>query len=103
MKLSTQMQLMGMFINTNDCFVAINGMKLSKGDVLYLPGLDSGTEENNELCTSIPGPACPMGSGNVRSGNGEGFVHVHPGFFGVGDLAEERYDWRNPMAQITAV
>ena len=90
-----------MFINTNDCFLAINGMKLSRGDVLYLPGLDSGTEVNNELCNSIPGPACAgIDGGNERSGDGEGFVHVHQGFFGIGDLADGRYDWRNPMAQV---
>ena len=88
-----------MAINTNDCFVAINGRKLMPGDVFTGPGYDSGSEENNELCSSIPGPACAaIDPNNVRSGNGEGFVHVHRGFFGVGgDLSAAGYDWRNPM------
>ena len=90
-----------MAINTNDCFVALNGVYLSPGQVLDVPGYDSGTEVNNELCSSIPGPACPSGSGNVRSGNGEGYVHVHRGFKGVGDrLSSAGYDWRNPMMKV---
>jgi hypothetical protein len=89
-----------MAIHTNDCFVAINGMKLKKGDTLFLPGLDSGSEENNENCGSMPGPACADFPGNTADGNGEGFVHVHQGFFGIGDLPDARYDWRNPMAQV---
>ena len=86
-----------MAINTNDCFVAIPGMKLYAGDSVVSPGYDSGTEKNNELCKSIPGPACPDDSGNEASGEGEGVVHVHRGFHGVGDLSEAGYDWRNPM------
>jgi hypothetical protein len=91
-----------MAINTNDCFVSINGAYLVPGVTLDLPGLDSGTEENNELCISMPGPACatPDGNPNVASGNGEGFVHVHRGFFGIGDLPADRYDWRNPMMRV---
>ena len=90
-----------MALNTNDCFVALNGAMLSRGMIVDLPGLDAGVEENNELCTSIPGPACPTDSGNVESGNGEGFVHIHRGFFGVGGtLSEANYDWKNPMMRI---
>lgn len=92
-----------MAINTNDCFVAINGRKIMPGDVFTGPGYDSGSEVNNELCNSIPGPACPMDSGNERSGMGEGFVHVHRGFFGLneaeGGLTQFGYDWRNPMVR----
>jgi hypothetical protein len=90
-----------MAINTNDCFTSINGAPLYPGMVLDLPGLDSGTEENNELCNSVPGPGCAnIDTNNVISGNGEGFVHVHRGFFGIGDLAADRYDWRNPMMRV---
>lgn len=90
-----------MAINTNDCFVALNGVKLEPKAVLNAPGYDAGSEENNELCNSIPGPACAdTSSDNVRSGNGEGFVHVHRGFFGVGDLSQPGYDWRNPMMRV---
>ncbi|CAB9523249.1 Spondin_N [Seminavis robusta] len=89
-----------MAVNSNDCFVALNGVKLEPKAILDGPGYDSGSEENNELCSSIPGPACDAVTGNARSGNGEGFVHVHRGFFGVGDLSQPGYDWRNPMMRV---
>ena len=61
----------------------------------------TGTEINNELCSHIPGPACDATSGNQQAEPGEGFIHVHRGFRGVGpDLAAEVYDWRNPVAEI---
>jgi hypothetical protein len=95
-----------MFVNTNDGFVSLNGRTLSPGDRITVAGYDAGSEENNEECISIPGPACAPDSGNVRSGNGEGYVHVHRGFHGIGSavgtnsgnpLREDRYDWRNGM------
>lgn len=93
-----------MAINTNDCFVALNGVKLEPQAVFESPGFDSGSEENNEDCGSIPGPACAdvevSKQGNVASGNGEGFLHIHRGFFGVGDLSQAGYDWRNPMMRV---
>eukprot|EP00978_Attheya_sp_CCMP212_P046395 scaffold390175_cov59-Attheya_sp.AAC.2 len=88
-----------MAINTNDCFVALNGVRLLQGMVLDTPGLDAGSEENNENCSSIPGPGCPPDSGNTADGNGEGFVHVHRGVMGVGDLTLD-YNWRNPMMRV---
>lgn len=89
-----------MAIHTNDCFVAINGRKLTKGDVFTGVGYDAGSEENNERCASIPGPRCEQfAPGNVISGNGEGFVHVHRGFFGLQELSASGYDWRNPMVR----
>lgn len=67
---------------------------------MYGPAYDAGTEENNESCQSIPGPACGA-TGNVASGNGEGFVHVHRGFFGVGGtLPQADFDWRNPIMSV---
>ena len=90
-----------MGINTNDLFVSLNGVRLYPGQVLYSDGLDAGSEENNEECGSIPGPACAnRNATNVQSGNGEGFVHVHAGFHGIGSLPENRYDWRNPMMRV---
>lgn len=88
-----------MAINTNDMFVAINGEMLFPGDTLYLQGLDAGSEDNDELCANVPGPACPGDSGN-GSTDGEGFVHVHRGIQGVGDLSASMYDWRNPVVKV---
>lgn len=92
-----------MFVNTNDGFIAINGRYLEDGDAFFLIGYDAGTEENNQNCNSIPGPACPPG--NAVDGNGEGFVHVHAGYQSDigGDLpnvVDEIVDWRNPMAYV---
>ena len=105
-----------MAINTNDCFVSMNGVQVNEGQILDLPGLDAGSEENNELCTSIPGPACSSNSRNVRSHNGEGFVHVHRGFHGINEgkhlenplddgangkpISAVGYDWRNPLMRV---
>jgi len=93
-----------MAVNTNDCFVAVNGVQLDVGDSPFLGlGYDAGSEENNEMCSSVPGPACPPDSGNEDSGNGEGFVHVHRGISGIGDLSAEAYKWLNPMIRVEAV
>lgn len=89
-----------MAINTNDAFVALNGVELESGMVYDMPGLDAGSEENNGLCNSILRPACGSPP-NVRSLNGEGCVHVHPGVHGIGDLSDGPYDWRNPMMRVT--
>ena len=90
-----------MCISTNDCFVGVDSLELWQDMILFSPGYDAGSEENNELCNSIPGPACmDIDTSNERSGNGEGPVHIHRGFFGIGDLPADRYDWRNPMLKI---
>eukprot|EP00585_Thalassiosira_rotula_P006601 CAMPEP_0196133740 /NCGR_PEP_ID=MMETSP0910-20130528/2835_1 /TAXON_ID=49265 /ORGANISM="Thalassiosira rotula, Strain GSO102" /LENGTH=236 /DNA_ID=CAMNT_0041393491 /DNA_START=98 /DNA_END=805 /DNA_ORIENTATION=- len=81
-----------MAVNTNDCFVALNGVPLLPGMVLDTPGLDAGSEVNNENCSSIPGPACDPDSGNVADGEGEGFVHIHRGVRGDTNLTLD-FDW----------
>lgn len=88
-------------LNTNDGFVALNGVRIFPGLVVNGPMYDSGSEINNENCTSIPGPACDSVTGNVRSERGEGFVYVHRGFFGIGgELAQYIYDWKNPVVRV---
>mmetsp|Transcript_13467 Transcript_13467/g.14751 ORF Transcript_13467/g.14751 Transcript_13467/m.14751 type:complete len:233 (+) Transcript_13467:59-757(+) len=87
-----------MAVNTNDCFVALNGVKVDGSFTYTEPGLDAGTEENNEACTHIPGPACDDTSGNM-GGDENGYVHVHRGIHGGGDLDASEYDWRNPMVE----
>lgn len=62
-----------------------------------------GSEVNDELCSSIPGPffaECGGPGGGARVGGGEGFVHVHRGVHGVGSLKASERDWRNPVASI---
>ena len=48
----------------------------------------------------MPGPACEMDSGNEEAPPGEGFIHVHRGIHGEGDLSTRVYDWRNPVAEV---
>lgn len=91
----------GMALNTNDGFIALNGVRIIPDLIVTGPMYDAGSENNDEDCRSIPGPACPQDSGNVRSGNGEGIVHVHRGFFGLNpDLPANRYDWKNPVMRV---
>lgn len=93
-----------MLIPTNDSFFAVNGSELPqrRGASASLTSVayDAGSEPNDELCASIPGPMCG-GEGTSPGVNGEGFVHVSSGIHGQGDLAPARYDWRNPVARIT--
>jgi len=92
-----------MLIPTNDAFIAANGVKGPKGKhgsmVVMSPAYDAGSEPNDELCANIPGPACG-GFGPSPDASGEGYVHIHAGIQGIGDLTSADYDWRNPTAKI---
>lgn len=103
-----RLSLAAMLIPTNDAFVAVNAMPLpfpgwpaqSATAVAY----DAGSEVNDELCSSIPGPffaECGGSGGGARVGGGEGFVHVHRGMHGIGDFKPSVRDWRNPVAQVS--
>lgn len=94
--------LASMMLPTNDGFIALNGVRAPKrGDqTYYVPGYDAGTETNDELCVSIPGPTCG-GAGPSPGDDGEGYVHINRGIHGIGSLSPDVYDWRNPVAKIT--
>ncbi|MGH9838576.1 MAG: spondin domain-containing protein [Blastocatellia bacterium] len=96
-----------MLIPTNDAFFAINGVELPRGNsplTLFSPAYDSGSERNDELCASIPGPSFTEcggpGGGGAPTGGEEGFAHIHAGIHGIGNLMPARRDWRNPVARI---
>ena len=91
-----------MMLPTNDGFIALNSVKAPRhGTVTYYsPGYDAGSEPNDELCISIPGPTCG-GEGPSPGAGGEGYVHIIRGIHGIGDLAPDVYDWRKPVARIT--
>ena len=100
------LSVVGMLVNTNDAFFAIDSVDLPRfrgsSRSYYASAYDAGSEGNNEDCAFIPGPACPAGSGNARStADAEGYVHIHNGVHGIADLAASAYDWRNPVARIT--
>lgn len=97
-----RVSLAAMIVPTNDGFIALNGVEAprSGSETHRVPGYDAGSEPNDERCASIPGPQCG-GEGVSPSASGEGFVHVHAGIHGIGDLKAEEYDWRNPVAAVT--
>lgn len=95
-----------MLIPTNDAFFALNGVKglSGKAQTFLSPAYDAGSEVNDELCSSIPGPfhvECAGPGGGGAPGEGEGFVHIHAGMHGIGDMDASERDWRNPVAEIT--
>lgn len=102
------LSLAAMLIPTNDAFMALNGVEGPHGRGLIafdVPAYDSGSERNDETCASIPGPffiECGgPGGGGQPAGGEEGYVHVHAGIHGIGDLVASERDWRNPVARIT--
>lgn len=91
----------GMLATSNDAFFAIRGERVpAVGErTVHAAAYDAGSEENLELCAHIPGPPCE--NPFVRNTAGaEGFVHVHAGIHGIGDLPASRWDWRNPVAEV---
>ncbi|MBI5718726.1 MAG: spondin domain-containing protein [Burkholderiales bacterium] len=102
-----RLSVAAMLIPTNDAFVALNGVPLplphQGAQTFTALAYDAGSEVNDELCSSIPGPffaECGGPGGGARVGGGEGFVHVHRGVHGVGSLQPNQRDWRNPVASI---
>lgn len=92
--------VVSMLIPTNDAFIALNGVRAPKHRrTVMVPAYDAGSELNDESCVNIPGPVC-HGEG-YNSNTGEGFVHIHPGISGSGDLATSVYNWNNPTAKIS--
>lgn len=92
-----------MLIPSNDTFFAVNGVRGPRGNktmTFTVPAYDAGTELNDELCVSLPGPGCGGDPGPVST-NGEGYVYVSNGIRGVGDLDANMLDFNNPVAQIT--
>jgi hypothetical protein len=92
----------GMLASSNDAFFAIDGIHIFpkvKNRMESANAYDAGTEANNESCDYIPGPPCD--SHFVRATEGaEGFVSVHSGIFGIGDLEPSQFDWNNPVAEV---
>jgi len=102
---ANRISLASMMLPTNDGFIALSSVRVPRhGKATYFsPGLDAGSEANDELCANIPGGANCAGVGGSPGTNpgDEGYVHVHRGIHGIGDLAADVYDWRNPVAKIS--
>lgn len=90
-----------MLVTTNDAFMAVRGVYANQWRKVNVDAhaYDAGSEVNSELCDFIPGPPC--GNGGIRNPEGaEGYVHIHAGIHGIGDLEPEEFDWRNPVATV---
>jgi predicted small secreted protein len=103
-----RVSIAAMLIPTNDGFFAVNDAEGPNGNwtlTLYSPAYDAGSEVNDELCASIPGPFFDEcggpGGGGIPAGGEEGYVHIHAGIHGIGDLDASQRDWRNPVAKIS--
>lgn len=100
---ASRISLASMMLPTNDGFIALNGAKAPRhGSRTYFsPGYDGGTEPNDEWCMNIPGPTCNgAGPSPGENPDDEGYVHIHRGIHGIGDLTAAVYDWRNPVAAV---
>lgn len=92
-----------MLVPTNDAFFAVNGIHGPRGKsskTVFSPAYDAGTENNDESCAHIPGPPFACTGEGYNPAGGEGYVYIHPGIHGQGDLSAASYDWRNPVAKI---
>jgi len=111
--------LITMLVTTNDALVvwsgyAHDGMMAMDGtkpmdDMMAKQGVihdgvvrvyDAGTEANTELCAHIPGPPCGNKGARVVEG-AEGFVALHGGILGVGDLDPRMYGWLHPVLEVS--
>jgi len=93
-----------MLLPTNDAFVAKESIKLPRGvkeKTVYVRAYDAGTEENDESCLNIPGPTCNGSAFSAQAETDEGFVYIHNGIHGVGDLEASKYTWNNPVMKVT--
>jgi hypothetical protein len=80
----------------------MNGERLWKrfqDRTFYLKAHDAGTEMNDEVCASIPGPQC--GGEGFNAEGGEGLVAPHAGIHGEGELSRMLYNWGEPVAKVT--
>lgn len=99
-----RLSLAAMLIPTNDTFMALDSVYLPRRtdtEVYFAKAYDAGSEDNDELCDNIPGPACGGIGFSEESTTDEGFVHISSGIHGEADLLSSEYDWRDVVAKIT--
>ena len=92
-----------MLVPTNDAFFAVNGVqgpRQHRSKTYMSPAYDAGTETNDEMCVSIPGPPFICNGEGYNSDGGEGYVYIHSGIHGIADLPAANHDWNNPVAKI---
>lgn len=105
---TSRISVAGMLVTTNDAFFAVSSVQApifyfkngNHGNSTYYGTVfDAGSEANSETCATIPGPPC--GNGGVRDTEGaEGYVYIHNGIHGIGDIAPETYSWDGPATMV---
>jgi len=97
------LSLVSMLGNTNDAFTGLDAVRLTGGTKTYrVYAYDAGSEVNDQLSASIPGPCCNGVSGAGTPENG--VITRHTGFVAnTGDLTPEMWGWpaNEPVALIT--
>jgi hypothetical protein len=100
-----RLSAVGMLVSSNDAFFGLSNLYLDPSQVVQrvmVPAWDAGSEANNESCDFIPGPPC--GNKFVRATDGaEGFVSIHSGIHGTGDLLPSEWSWQNPVVEIAVI
>ncbi len=105
-----RLSLATMLANTNDAFAGVNNLQIGMLQVgesvkIMASALDAGTESNDELAGTIPGPA-GGGTGFDASRNDVDFVFVHAGVISHddgldGSALDESHRWSGPVARVT--
>jgi hypothetical protein len=105
-----KLSYLSMLGNTNDGFAAINSVALgqvSEGASLSWDALsyDAGSENNDELVTTVPGPACGGEGYNPQRNDGVNQITLHPGIVSRQDGAadsclQELQRWDNPVVRV---
>lgn len=101
---NNRISVAAMLVPSNDAFVALNGVRApreGRSKTYTVRAYDAGTEHNDEMCVSIPGPPFICTGEGYNPEGGEGYVYTHPGIHGIGDLPAYAHDWNNPVATIT--
>lgn len=103
-----QLSVVGMLVNTNDGFAALQGLDISalavgESTVAFLPVFDAGTEANTETAATMPGTG---GTGFDALRDDVGFISVHRGVVTVDDglatsglMDQHRFD--NPAVKVS--
>jgi len=94
-----------MLVSSNDAFLAIRGVyaRSWKDEAVDARAYDAGSELNSELCEFVPGPTttpCATAEAGHDPSTPEGYVYIHSGIHGMGDLDPADFDWQNPVATI---
>ena len=105
-----KLSYLSMLGNTNDGFAGIDNIalgQLSVGANISRDALsfDAGTELNDELATTIPGPACGGEGFNPQRSDGVNQITLHPGIVSkqdgdVNSCLQTLQRWDNPVARV---